>query len=739
MNNYNFLRYFFSTAFLVLFLSTSTYANDPKDDAPIVQPGAPGQSTRDLDPETAIAIANSSYTPADVNFLQGMIIHHHQAMIMSDMATDRTNSKSILDLAGRIDVSQEDEINFMQTWLREREENVPNPMAMQNMDSDHNMMGMATPEQLDQLAESKSIDFDKLFLSLMITHHDGAIKMVEELRKQRGSAYDPILNEFATDVTNDQAVEIERMNILLVGLSDDPRASLSAGLHDADVAIKNLEIVTSLTKPVGFYDPKNPSERYEEKAKDGDKEDDKELKSTENASRDHRYPMLSFSNTDLAFRDNILVAGSYHGFNIYRIDNAGIPSLVSSVICPGGQGDVSIVENLLIMSVEQTRGRLDCGLQGAGSDPTLERFLGIRIFDISDIRRPKQVGAVQTCRGSHTHSVVSGPGPDGKIIVYNSGTSGVRDQEELGTCIEDIAGDDRTALFRIDVIEIPIDDPSKSKIVKSPAVFADPETGVLAGLWRGGDHGDNTQRTRTTDECHDITVFPSANLAAGACSGNGILFDITDPYNPERLDVVTDTGFAYWHSATFNNDGTKVIFTDEWGGGGRPRCRAWDPLNWGADAIYDIVDGKLEYQSHYKMPAPQLETENCVAHNGSIIPIPGRDIFVQAWYQGGISVIDFTDSANPIEIAYFDRGPINADQLVTGGFWSAYYYEGHIYATEIIRGLDVFKLTPSEFISEKEIEAANQAYPVLGPKRLFNPQQQIPMAWPEEITKSLKD
>ncbi len=202
---------------------------------------------------------------------------------------------------------------------------------------------------------------------------------------------------------------------------------------------------------------------------------------------------------------------------------------------------------------------------------------------------------------------------------------------------------------------------------------------------------------------------------------------------------MTDTGFAYWHSATFNNDGTKVIFTDEWGGGGRPRCRAWDPLNWGADAIYDIVDGKLEYQSHYKMPAPQLETENCVAHNGSIIPIPGRDIFVQAWYQGGISVIDFTDSANPIEIAYFDRGPIDADQLVTGGFWSAYYYEGHIYATEIIRGLDVFKLTPSEFISEKEIEAADQAYPVLGPKRLFNPQQQIPMVWPEEITKSLKD
>ncbi|MEC8956015.1 MAG: DUF305 domain-containing protein, partial [Pseudomonadota bacterium] len=234
-------------------------------------------------------------------------------------------------------------------------------------------------------------------------------------------------------------------------------------------------------------------------------------------------------------------------------------------------------------------------------------------------------------------------------------------------------------------------------------------------------------------------VFPSANLAAGACSGNGILFDITDPYDPKRLDVVSDSGFAYWHSATFNNDGTKVIFTDEWGGGGRARCRAWDPLTWGADAIYDIVNGKLEYKSHYKMPAPQLETENCVAHNGSIVPIPGRDIFVQAWYQGGISLIDFTDSSNPIEIAYFDRGPIDGDQLVTGGYWSVYYYEGYIYATEIIRGLDVFKLVPSEFISEQEIAAATKAYPAQGYERVFNPQQQVPMAWPEETLRSLRE
>jgi hypothetical protein len=326
--------------------------------------------------------------------------------------------------------------------------------------------------------------------------------------------------------------------------------------------------------------------------------------------------------------------------------------------------------------------------------------------------------------------VVSGPSLDGKILVYNSGTSSVREEEELDQCIDDIPGDDRTALFRIDVIEIPVDNPSQSRIIDSPAVFADPETGVLAGLWRGGDHGDDTQETERTDQCHDITVYPSANLAAGACSGNGILFDITDPQNPLRIDAVTDSGFAYWHSATFNNEGNKLLFTDEWGGGGRARCRAWDPVTWGADAIYDIVDQKLVFRSHYKIPAPQLETENCVAHNGSIVPVPGRDIFVQAWYQGGISVIDFTDSSNPLEIAYFDRGPILEDELITGGFWSVYYYQGTIYGTEITRGLDVLKLIPSEYLTENEIAAAAMAYPVIGPPRVFNPQQQVPMTWP---------
>jgi len=589
----------------------------------------------------------------------------------------------------------------------------------------HKMAGMASPLQLKNLENAQGTDFDRLFLQLMINHHDGAIEMVDTLKKQPGSRYDQVLNDFVSDLTNDQAIEIERMNGLLINLSDDPRAGLAAGLFTADEAISNMELIASLRKPVGFYDPKNPAMKAATNPDDKD-----EAKSIEEASRNTRSPMLSFSNTDMAFKDNVLVAGSYHGFNIYDLGDDGIPSLISSVICPGGQGDVSIVENLLIMSVQDTRGRVDCGLQGAGSEPTPERFRGIRIFDISDLTMPMQVGAVQTCRGSHTHSVVSGPDADGKIIVYNSGTSSIRDEEELAGCF-DSPGDNRTALFRIDVIEIPLNNPSQAKIVKSPAVFADEETGVLAGLWRGGDHGDQTQRTSRTDECHDITVFPAANLAAGACSGNGILFDITDPYNPQRIDVVTDEGFAYWHSATFNNDGTKVVFTDEWGGGGRPRCRAWDPLNWGANAIYDIVDGELVFKSHYKMPAPQTETENCVAHNGSIIPVQGRDIFVQAWYQGGISIMDFTDSSNPIEIGYFDRGPISEDSLGTGGFWSVYFYEGAIYGTEIVRGLDVFKLVPSEYLSEADIESANNAYPAEGPKRLFNPQQQMPMTWPQ--------
>ena len=715
------------------------YSELAANEAPIILPGAPGEESKNLDAEDATKIANTSYIEADVRFLQGMIVHHEQAILMSSMVGKRTNNPTIVDLADRIDASQEDEISFMEGWLKDRGENVPEENKHSMMDNhkmDHDgmerhdmsmhldMVGMASPKQLKELENSKSTDFDRLFLQLMIAHHDGALEMVKDLKKFSGAAYDPILNEFVSDLVNDQGVEIERMNTIAVGLSDDPRSGLAHGLYTADEAILNLELIASLRKPTGFYDPTNPTGKGSE-----DLTEDNEGKTTAEISRSLRSPMLSFSNTDMAFREDLLVAGSYHGFNMYKIDSNGIPNLISSVVCPGGQGDVSIVGDILIMSVEENRSRIDCGLEGVSRDASPERFRGIRIFDISNLERPKQVGAVQTCRGSHTHSVVDGPTADGKIIVYNSGTGGVRDDEEMEECVGNIAGDQRTALFRIDVIEIPISDPSESRIVSSPAVFADPETGSLAGLWRGGDHGDDTQDTRRTDQCHDITVFPSAKIAAGACSGNGILFDISDPYNPKRLDVVTDVGFAYWHSATFNNDGTKVIFTDEWGGGGRARCRAWDPLDWGADAIYDIVDNKLEFRSHYKMPAPQMETENCVAHNGSIIPIPNRDIFVQAWYQGGLSIMDFTDSSNPIEIAYFDRGPILKDLLISGGYWSTYYYEGFIYGTEIKRGLDVFKLLPSEYLSKEEIAAAKNAYPAQGP-RVFNPQQQVPLVWP---------
>ena len=702
--------------------------------APIIQPGAPGEPSRELSAEEAIQVANLGYSPADVKFMSDMIPHHHQAIQMAELVAGRTNNPELIDVAGRINGSQGDEIEFMQQWLRERGERVPDPTAHHAMHTSHTMAGMATPEQMAELAGAKGVAFDRLFLQLMITHHEGAVKMVEELLEEPGSAFDPVLFEFTSDVTNDQSAEIERMNALLVGLSTDPRATLAAGLTDAGQALLNLELLASLPRPPGFFDPENPAELppkrptadSDQPGAEGQAAAEEEENQTD--EEEQRSPMLSFANTDMAFADDVLVAGSYHGFNIYRLADDGIPQLVSSVVCPGGQGDVSIVGDLLIMSVEQVHGRLDCGLGGVIEEVSAERMRGIRIFDISDLTRPRQVGAVQTCRGSHTHSVVSGPGEDGKIIVYVSGTSSVRKEEELAGCIDDLPGDQRTALFRIDVVEIPVERPWEARIVDSPAVFADPEKGVLAGLWRGGDHGDETQETKRTDSCHDITVFPSARIAGGACAGNGILFDISDPLQPRRMDEVVDAGFAYWHSATFNNDGSKVIFTDEWGGGSRPRCRAFDPLTWGANAIYDIVDGKLEHRGYFKMPAPQLEQENCVAHNGSVVPVPGRDIFVQAWYQGGISIMEFTDSANPVEIAYFDRGPIDAEQLSVGGFWSAYWYRGRIYGTEIVRGLDVLALTPSEFLSANEIAAAALA----DQGEVFNPQQQFPVTWPAE-------
>jgi uncharacterized protein (DUF305 family) len=706
-------------------------------DAPIIQPGSPGEPARELSADEAIEIADTSYSPVDARFMHDMIPHHYQAVEMSALVAERTNRPELVDVAGRIDASQADEIEFMQQWLRDRGEHAPDPTAHHEMHTSHKMAGMATPEQMAELATLKGTAFDRMFLKLMIPHHEGAVTMVEELLEQPGSAYDPVLFEFVNDIVNDQTAEIERMNALLASLSDDPRATLSAGFEDAGQALLNLELVASLPKPPGFFDPANPAglppkrpeeEEAEEEAAEEAAEEPAEEEEEKDDDSDSRPPLLDFANTDMAFAGDVLVVGNYHGFNIYRLATGGPPQLVSSVVCPGGQGDVSIVGDLLIMSVEQTRGRLDCGLEGVSEDVSPERFRGLRILDISDLTRPVQVGAVQTCRGSHTHSVVSGPGEDGKIIVYNSGIASIREEEELPGCIDETPGDPRTALFRIDVVEIPVERPAEARIVKSPTVFADPEQGRLAGLWKGGDHGDDTQETNRTDHCHDITVFPELGIAAGACSGNGILFDISDPLSPKRIDEVVDKGFAYWHSATFNNDGTKVVFTDEWGGGSRPRCRTYDPLDWGADAIYDIVDGQLEFRSYYKMPAPQLDEENCVAHNGSIVPVPGRDIFVQAWYQGGLSVIDFTDSANPVEIAYFDRGPLDAEDLVLGGFWSTYFYDGRIYGTEIARGLDVLALVPSEHLSANEIAAA-----ALGDEGgVFNPQQQFRVDWPAE-------
>lgn len=707
--------------------------------APIVQPGAPGKTGRLLDKEEASALAATRFSAADATFMQDMIAHHQQAIDMAALVAERTGRNALTDVARRIDLSQKDEIAFMRQWLGER--GVAEAKAHDH--GDRTMVGMATPEQMAELAEARDAAFDSLFLKLMIKHHEGALTMVETLLKQPGSAYDPVLFEFTTDVTNDQKAEIKRMTAMLAGFSPDPRVGLAAGYRDAAEAISNLTLVASLARPEGFYDPQNPVglplKRLEADKTDGEKAeaDTEEAEAADDAAegRDRdadksaRAPFLNFSNTDIAFAGNIAIVGSYHGFNIYDVKKGGAPELMSSVVCPGGQGDVSIAGNLLITSVEQTRGRVDCGLEGVVEKVSEERFRGLRIFDISDLRMPRQVGAVQTCRGSHTHSIVAGPGKDRKLIVYNSGTSSVRDDKELAGCSDKSPyQDEKTALFRIDVIEIPIDRPEEARIVDSPAVFADPETGVIAGLWEGGDHGPGTQTTSETNQCHDITAFPALGIAAGACSGNGVLFDISDPLHPKRIDEVLDPAFAYWHSATFNNDGSKVIFTDEWGGGGRPRCRASDPLTWGADAIYDIVDNKLEFRGYYKMAAPQTEKENCVAHNGSIIPVPGRDIYAQAWYQGGLSVIDFTDSANPVEIAFFDRGPIDDKDMVLGGYWSTYWFNGLIYGSEIVRGLDVLALTASEHLSDNEIEAASHTVGA----DVFNPQQQFRIGWRSE-------
>jgi hypothetical protein len=479
---------------------------------------------------------------------------------------------------------------------------------------------------------------------------------------------------------------------------DDPRVGLSAGWHDAGEAASSMELLAHRPRPEGFFNPANPG--------DG-----------------------NYANTDLAFQGDYVFIGNYNGFQVWNVSNPKDPSLRVSVICPGGQGDISVHGNLLFMSVEETRGRVDCGTQPLRAQVDPERFRGVRIFDISNLDQPVQVAAVQTCRGSHTHTLVPDPRDPNDLYVYVSGTSIARPAAELPGCADvRNPADPNTSYWSIAVIHVPLDAPRNARVIAEPRVFADPATGAIAGLWGGGDHGPGTQSSAQTNQCHDITAYPALGLAAGACSGNGILFDISDPANPVRLDEVTDPNFAYWHSATFSNDGRTVLFTDEWGGGGAPRCLATDREEWGANAIFEIVDGRLRFASYYKLPAPQTVTENCVAHNGSLVPVPGRDIKVQAWYQGGISVFDFSDPANPFEIAFFDRGPISANQLMLGGYWSAYWHNGAIYGSEIARGLDVFRLEPSEHLSQNEIDAAR-----LVRFDEFNPQTQLLLAWPAEF------
>ncbi len=497
----------------------------------------------------------------------------------------------------------------------------------------------------------------------------------------------------------------------------DPRSKLSPGLYDAGEAAMGMKHLTLLKKPAAFQlgtdDADSPAVQKTLGTAIGIADTSKMPKPVQLV-----LAQLAFANSDLAFQGSHLFQGNFYGVNIYDIAAPANARLLTSIVCPGGQGDVSVYKNLMFMSVEMPNGRLDCSVEGfapaappaEGQQPKpdvqKERFRGVRIFDISDIRSPKQVGLVQTCRGSHTHTLVVDPKDKDNAYIYVSGTSFVRPGEELAGCsAESPDKDPNTALFRIEVIKVPLAAPQNAKIVSSPRVFIDPRTGAINGLNNGGSH-DGNGKVADTNQCHDITVYSAIGLAAGACSGNGILLDIRDPANPKRVDAVNDPNYSYWHSASFSNDGSKVVFTDEWGGGLGARCRANDPNKWGADAIFNLKDNKLSFANYYKLPAAQSDTENCVAHNGSLVPVPGRDIKVQAWYQGGISLMDFTDAANPFEIAYFDRGPIDPKMLILGGDWSAYWYNGHVYGSEIARGLDVFELTPTKFLTQNEIDAA---------------------------------
>lgn len=540
--------------------------------------------------------------------------------------------------------------------------------------------------------------------------------------------------------------------------SPDPRIGLGAGLFDAEEAIWNMNMLSTSRPPEAF---------------------------------------IGVTNSDLAFKGNYAIQGNYNGIQVWDISNPKKPTLAMEYVCPASQSDVSVYENLMFVSGEGLTGRLDCGSQGVQEAVSHERLRGIRIFDISNIKQPKYIANVQTCRGSHTHSVLKDPKDDENVYIYISGSSSVRPEEEVPGCIAAPPSEDpNSALFRIEIIKVPLADPTKAAIVSAPRIFeglvAPPEHGaspadlielqeakargefvvelfgqerVLPGRMVGQIFGPFLEgRGRTLEtataadsaafrealpgiiaqqfpprpareetgprpgptQCHDITLYPEIGRAGGACGGYGLMLDITDPANPYRMDAVADSNFSYWHSATFSNDGTKVLFTDEWGGGGQPKCREGDPKEWGANAYFTLApNGKMDFKGYWKLPAPQTSVENCVAHNGSLIPIPGREVMVQSWYQGGISVFDWTDMENVIEIAFHDRGPVAADHQGNGGSWSVYWYNGLIISSEISRGLDIFELTPSGFVSENEIAAANSVK-----LSYLNAQGQPTYVWP---------
>ena len=454
--------------------------------------------------------------------------------------------------------------------------------------------------------------------------------------------------------------------------------------------------------------------------------------------------------SDLAFSGKYAIQGNYNGFEIWDISNPAKPVLANAYTCPASQNDISVYKNLLFMSSEATNSRQDCNFGGVPEPVSENRVRGIRIFNIADVAHPKLISSVQTCRGSHTHTVVTQPDDPNNVYIYVSGTANVRPGDELKGCKDGGPNDADSSRFRLEVIKVPLSAPQNAAIVSSPRIFnalppapGNPERakvdeaaraaqqaqrGAAAGgaQGRGGGRGRGPQGPPTgPNQCHDITVYPDIGLAGGACAGLGLLLDIHDAAHPERIDYVADANMSFWHSATFSNDGSKILFSDEWGGGGAPRCRATDKMEWGADALFTIENRKMKFHTYYKMPAAQTEQENCVAHNGSLIPIPGREVMVQAWYQGGVSVFDWTDVDHPKEIAFFDRGPVSGERLAQGGTWSAYWYNGVIVGSEIARGLDVYELVPSPLISQNEIDAAKTVH-----FEYWNTQDQQKFVWP---------